>query len=146
MASLNRCAFIGNVTHNPELRRIASGNAVVDFSIAVNEKFTTKDGERREDTQFLDFTAWGKQAETIAQYVTKGQSMYVEAKVKNDKWDDKTTGEKRSKIKFEVLGYQFLGGGGKSSGEKPTSNVSQSATSVAPSNTDDEIDEEDIPF
>jgi len=112
---------------------------VCDFSLAINERFTSKDGDKKEVTEYIDFTAWSKNAETIAQYVDKGQSMYVEAKAKTDKWADKTTGENRSKVKFEVLGYQFLG-----------SKAGPSQASVSQTTDVDEIEEDledsDIPF
>lgn len=143
MASLNRASFIGNVTATPELRRTANGVAVVDFTLAINEKFTDKNGNKRESTEFLSFSAWNKQAEVLAQYASKGQSLYVEAKAKVDKWDDKTTGEKRSKIKFEVVGYQFLGGNGGGGSGKP----SQAVVSKTDDEVEENLDDDDsIPF
>jgi len=111
MASLNVCHFIGNVTRDPESKFLPSGEAVCDFGIAINHNYTTKGGEKREKVTFLDLTAFGRTAEIITEYAKKGKSVYVECRADLDQWDDKTTGQKRSKIKFIVNGVQLLGGG-----------------------------------
>lgn len=110
MASLNSCNFIGNVTRDPEVKFLPSGSAVCEFGMAINHNYTTQSGEKREECTFIELSAFGKTAEIIGEYAKKGKSIYVEARAKLDQWDDKTTGAKRSKIKFIVNNIQLLGG------------------------------------
>ena len=109
MASVNKVFLVGNLTRDPELRYTSNGIAVTDLGIATNRTYTTKDGERREEVTFIDVTVWNRQAETCCQYLKKGQPVHVEGYLKLDSWDDKTTGEKRSKLKVEADRVQFLG-------------------------------------
>lgn len=109
MPSLNSCNFIGNVTRDPELKYLPNGKPVCDFGIAVNHNYTTEGGEKREEVTFIDCTAFGKTAEIISQYAKKGKSVYVGCRAKMDTWDDKTTGQKRSKLKMIVDNIQLLG-------------------------------------
>jgi single-strand DNA-binding protein len=110
MASLNLVQLMGNLTADPELRRIGSGTAVTELRLAVNESFTSKGGEKKEDVLYIDVTVWDKQAENCCQYLRKGSGVFVLGKLKMDTWDDKTTGEKRSKLKAQAERVQFLGG------------------------------------
>ena len=109
MASVNKVFLIGNMTKDPELRYTPGNNAVTELRIATNRYYTTKDGERREEPTFIDVTVWNRQAETCCQYLKKGQPVHIEGYLKMDTWDDKTTGEKRSKLKVEAERVQFLG-------------------------------------
>lgn len=137
MASLNSCHIIGNVVRDPEGKTLPSGKAVCDFSLAINHAYTTESGEKREIVTYLDFTAFGRTAEIITQYAKKGKSLYVCARASVDQWDDKTTGAKRSKVKFIVDNMQLLGGGDGKGGQH------QSAPVTAGNAPDDE---DDIPF
>jgi len=110
MASFNKVLLIGNLTRDPELRRLPSGTAVVELGLALNRSFTGKDGERREEVVFVDVTVWDRQAETCAEYLRKGKPVHVEGYLKMDQWEDKATGEKRSKLKVQADRVQFLGG------------------------------------
>ena len=110
MASFNQCTVIGNLTRDVEVRYIANGSAVANVSIAINEKYTTKSGEKREDVLFLECTLWGKTAEIAGEYLSKGKPVLFSGKLKQESWDDKTTGQKRSKIVLNVDTMQFLGG------------------------------------
>jgi single-strand DNA-binding protein len=101
---------IGNLTRDVEVRYIANGSAVANVSIAINEKYTTKSGEKREDVLFLECTLWGKTAEIAGEYLSKGKPVLFSGKLKQESWDDKTTGQKRSKIVLNVDTMQFLGG------------------------------------
>ena len=126
MANFNKVILLGNLTRDPELRYLPSQMAVVDFGIAVNHKFRTAQGEDREEVMFIDCTAFGKQAEVIKQYCQKGKQLMVEGRLKLDSWDDKQTGQKRSKHKVTIENFQFVGGreggggggGGYSGGEQ----------------------------
>lgn len=111
MASLNTCHFIGNLTKDVEVKYTTKGTAIADFSLAINRNYTTADGEKREETTFLEFTAWAKLAELIGEYCKKGRPLYVEARAVVDSWDDKETGKKRYKTKFIAEEVQFLVGG-----------------------------------
>ena len=110
MADLNRVFLMGRLTFDPELRRTPSGTAVAELRMATSRSWQGRDGERREETLFIDVTVWDRQAETCCQYLRKGSSIHVEGYLKMDTWDDKTTGEKRSKIRVQADRVQFLDG------------------------------------
>ena len=110
MAQLNKVYLMGNLTRDPELRRLANGTAVTDLGLALNRSFTGKDGERRDEVTYIDVTVWNRQAETCVEFLKKGRPVHIEGYLKMDQWDDKTTGEKRSKLKVEAERVQFLGG------------------------------------
>jgi single-strand DNA-binding protein len=99
---------MGRLTFDPELRRTPSGTAVAELRMATSRSWPGRDGERREETLFIDVTVWDRQAETCCQYLRKGSSIHVEGYLKMDTWDDKTTGEKRSKIRVQADRVQFL--------------------------------------
>lgn len=108
MASYNKVLLMGNLTRDPELRVTPSGLSICKFSIAVNRVYTVE-GERKEEVTFIDLDAFGKTAETISKYMSKGRPIFVEGRLKLDQWDDKTTGEKRSRLGVVVDNFQFLG-------------------------------------
>lgn len=108
MAQLNKVFLMGNLTRDPELRRLANGTAVTDLGLALNRSYMGKDGEKREEVVFIDVTVWDRQAETCCQYLKKGRAVHVEGFLKMDSWDDKATGEKRSKVKVQADRVQFL--------------------------------------
>ena len=108
MAQLNKVFLMGNLTRDPELRRLSNGTAVTDLGLALNRSFMGKDGEKREEVVFIDVTVWDRQAETCCQYLKKGRAVHVEGFLKMDSWDDKATGEKRSKVKVQADRVQFL--------------------------------------
>ena len=114
MANLNKVMLIGRLTRDPEMRAFASGGRVASFGFAVNNrKKNQQTGEWEDDPVFLDCDAFnrgefGKTADLIERYLHKGSQAYIEGHLKLDKWDDKTTGEKRQKIKIVVEAVQFL--------------------------------------
>ena len=110
MASYNKVLLMGNLTRDPELTYTPSQVAICKFGLAVNRRFRTKTGEDREETLFVDCTVFDKKAEVVHQYCTKGKPIFVEGQLKMDTWDDKTTGQKRSKLYVIVDNFQFLGG------------------------------------
>lgn len=119
MASLNKVMLIGNLTRDPEVRYTPKGSAVCDMAIAVNRRYLTESGERQEEVTYLDIVLWGKQAELAGQFLAKGRSVFIEGRLQMDTWEDKATGQKRSKIKIVAENMQFLdskggapGGGG----------------------------------
>jgi len=110
MANLNKVMLIGNLTRDPQMKTLPSNTAIADFGLAVSRRFKTAGGEDREETCFLDCTAFGKQAEVIGQYCQKGKPLFVEGRLKFDSWDDKQGFGRRSKVSVVVENFQFLGG------------------------------------
>lgn len=110
MASYNKVILLGNLTRDPEVRVTPGGMSICKFGLAVNRNYTTKDGEKREETTFVDIDAFGRQAEVIAKYLGKGRSIFVEGRLRLDQWDDKGSGEKRSKLGVVLENFQFVGG------------------------------------
>jgi single-strand DNA-binding protein len=109
MASYNRVVIVGNLTRDPEVRYLPSGQAVCDLAVAVNER--VKSGNEWVDQPtYLDVTLWERQAETAGQYLRKGNPVLIEGRLRQDNWTDKNTGEKRSKIKITGDRMVLLGG------------------------------------
>ena len=109
MASFNQVILLGNLTRDVELRHTPSNQAVANIGLAMNRQFQTKDGERREETTFVDCEAWGRQAEVMAQYLSKGRPVFIQGRLKLDTWQDQQ-GQNRSKLKVVVENFQFVGG------------------------------------
>lgn len=115
MANFNKVLLIGNLTRDPQLSYLPSQTAVAEFGLAVNRTWTGKDGEKKEDTCFVDCRVFGKQAETINKYLSKGRPVFVEGRLDFDTWTAQD-GSKRSKHRVTVENFQFLGSGGGSGG------------------------------
>ncbi len=111
MAYLNKVFLIGNLTRDPELRVTPKGTAICQFGLAVNRQFKDESGQTRDETAFIDIEAWGKQGELVSKYLTKGSPAMVEGRLKLDQWEDKTSGQKRSKLKVVLENVQFLSSG-----------------------------------
>ena len=120
MANLNKVMIIGNLTADPEVRTTPRGNSVAELRLAVNRVSSgPNDGERREETTYLDVTCWGRTAEIAGQYLAKGRPVFIEGRLQQDTWEDKQTGQKRSKIRIVAENMQLLGSrenGGQSQG------------------------------
>ena len=110
MPNLNKVFLIGNLTRDPELRYTPGGRPVTTLRLAVNRRFTTRQGENRDETLFIDVTVWGKQAETCAQYLSKGRPVFIEGRLQQDTWTT-SDGQKRSRIVAVAENFQFLGRG-----------------------------------
>ena len=145
MASLNRVFLMGNLTRDPELRYTQSGLAVCDFGLAINRKFTGRDGQKKEDTCFVDITVWGKQAEVACEYLSKGRQVFIEGRLKFDTWEK--DGQKRSKLSVVAQWFQFLG---PQVPERPASTPSGAEklppSKPVPPEVEESVGEEDIPF
>ncbi len=110
MPNYNTVLLMGNLTRDPELRYTPSGSPVCNLGLAVNRNYTDRAGESREETTFVDIEVWQRQAETCQQYLRKGAPVFVEGRLKMDEWDDRQTGQKRSKLKVLANRVQFLSG------------------------------------
>jgi single-strand DNA-binding protein len=109
MASYNKVFLMGNLTRDPQVKHLPSQMVLAEFGLAVNRRYKTATGEDKEEVAFVDCTAFGRQAETIGQYCTKGKPIFVEGRLKFDTWDDRHGGGKRSKLTVVVENFQFLG-------------------------------------
>jgi len=110
MASFNKVILLGNLTRDPEVRYTPKGSAVTDLGIAVNRQYTLENGEKREEVTFVDVTFWGRTAEVAGEYLKKGRPIFIEGRLQLDTWDDKQSGQKRSKLKVIGETMQMLGG------------------------------------
>ena len=152
MANVNKVILIGNLTRDPEVRYTPKGTAVTDISLAVN-RTSSSEGEKREETTFIDVTLWGRTAEVAGEYLNKGRPLYVEGRLQMDSWEDKNTGQKRTKLKVVGEKIEFLGGrdsGGSSSApqQRSESNFTESSNQNSGGNDGAQFDTEDddIPF
>ncbi len=144
MANYNKVLLMGNLTRDIELRYTPSNQAVAKIGLAVNRKWKSKDGQEGEETTFVDCDAWGRTAEVMSQYLSKGKPVFIEGRLKLDQWQDKDGGN-RSKLKVVIESFEFIdsrGGQGASGG---SSAGSQSGGAPAPEQHQP-ISEDDIPF
>lgn len=109
MASYNKVILMGNLTRDPELRYTPKGMAVARFGLAVNRVWKTETGEQREEATFVDIDAYGKQAETLSQYVKKGSPILVEGRLRLHTWEDKQTNQKRNALRVDLENFRFVG-------------------------------------
>lgn len=118
MASFNKVILLGNLTRDPQVRYTPSGTPLAELGLAVNRYwFDKQTNTRREETTFVDVTLWGREAEVAGEYLSKGKPVLIEGRLQLDQWDDKTTGQKRSKLRvvgerMQMLGSRDGGGGG----------------------------------
>jgi single-strand DNA-binding protein len=140
MASLNKVMVIGNLGADPEMRYTANGNAVTTFNVATNESWTDQAGERKERTEWFSVVTWNRLAETCAQYLTKGRSVYVEGRLQTRSWEAQD-GQKRYRTEVIAETVRFLGGreGGGSEG-------GYAAGMPAGPDAGGDIEPDDLPF
>lgn len=153
MAYLNKVFLIGNLTRDPELRVTPKGTAICQFGIAVNRQFKDESGATRDETTFVDIEAWGKQGELVSKYLSKGSPAMVEGRLKLDQWEDKTSGQKRSKLKVVLDNVQFLstrgGSGGGGAAHAPAEDpdgTAAPAPAAKPAAAAPKDNDEDVPF
>ena len=139
MASFNKVILLGNLTRDPETRVTSSGVTICKLGLATSRVYVTKDGERREDTTFVDIDAFGKQAEVITKYMRKGRPLMVEGRLKLDQWES-PEGQKRSKLGVVLENFQFVGG--REDGDSISSNYEQNSP---PKLDTKSVSEEDVP-
>ena len=133
MPSYNKVLLMGNLTRDPQLKQTPNNMSVAEIGLACNRKFKGKDGEIREETTFVDCEAWGRTAETMAKYLSKGRPVFVEGRLKLDQWQDKD-GNNRSKLRVVIESFQFIDSRGDQSSTPPQ----EAATTAPPS--------DDVPF
>lgn len=153
MFSLNRAQLIGNLTRDPEIRNLPSGQSVCAFAVATNRRWKDKDGNTKEDTQFHEVTIWGRLGELASQMLSKGKKVYIEGRLQTNSWEG-TDGSKRSRT--EIVAESFIplspkdGSGGFDVADAITSAGSDDAApkkkGKAESTPTDEINLDDIPF
>ena len=157
MANLNKVTLIGNLTRDPELKYTPKGMAIAQLGLAVNRVWSNEAGEKQEEVTFIDVEMFGRKAEVAAEYLKKGRPVFIEGRLKLDSWDDKASGQKRSKLKvvgesLEFLGSREGGGGGGESGGEGRPQRSAPSRSAAPppkrppADPDLDTPEDDIPF
>ncbi len=149
MANLNKVMLMGNLTRDIELKVLPQGNQTVgNFGIAMNRKFKSTSGEEREEVTFVDCEAWGRTAEIMKQYLSKGRPVFIEGRLKLDQWDDKE-GKKQSRLRVVVENCQFIGApagaGGGNGGGGNGGGYSKGATQT-PSESHSTVPDADIPF
>jgi single-strand DNA-binding protein len=110
MASYNKVLLMGNLTRDPQMKYLPNQTAVVDFGLACNRRYKTQSGEDREEVTFVDCSAFGRTAEVINQYFTKGKPIFIEGRLRYETWEDKQGGGKRSKLSVHIDNFQFIGG------------------------------------
>jgi single-strand DNA-binding protein len=153
MASFNKVVLVGNLTRDPELRYTPKGTAIAKIGLAVNRVWTNEAGEKKEEVTFVDVDIFGRTAENVGQYMRKGRPILIEGRLKLDQWDDKQTGQKKSRLGVVAETVQFLGsaqGGGEGGGAPaPAPRVSRPAASAPPSEPlegDGPPESDDVPF
>src|SRR5207302_2738987 len=109
MASFNKVILLGNLTRDPEVRYTPKGSAVCDLGLAVNRAYTLENGEKREEVTFVDVVLWARLAEIAGEYLKKGRPIFIEGRLQLDTWDDKQSGQKRSKLRVIGETMQLLG-------------------------------------
>jgi len=147
MASYNKVQLIGNLTRDIELRFTPKGSPVADMAIAVNRKWKDESGQMHEEVTFVEIALWGKTAESCAKYLKKGSPAFVEGRLELQTWDDKQTGQKRSKLRVVAEGVQFLGSGQQQGEQRQTTPTTrQSPPPRQAPQGEPAPDGDDIPF
>jgi single-strand DNA-binding protein len=133
MASFNKVILLGNLTRDPELRYTPKGMAIAKVGLAVNRVWTSETGEKKEEVTFVDVDIFGRTAENVSQYMRKGRPILIEGRLRLEQWDDKQTGQKRSKLSVVGETVQFLGSPANSEGGQPAvPNRPPAAAAVTP--------------
>jgi single-strand DNA-binding protein len=152
MASVNKVILVGRLGKDPEIRSTPGGTTVAKFTIATDERFTDRSGEKQERTEWHNIVAWSKLAEICGQYLRKGKLVYIEGSIRTDSWEDKESGQKKYRTEIIANTMQMLdrrgdeegggGGGGSYSGGGGGSRKSSSSPSSRPEMDDDD----EVPF
>src|SRR5437899_2825598 len=151
MANFNKVILVGNLTRDPELRYTPKGLAIAKFGLAINRVWTNEAGEKKEEATFVDVDVFGRTAENVGQYMRKGSQMLIEGRLRLDQWDDKQTGQKRSKLGVVAEIVQFLGAprgaeGGAAPVPRPRPAAAAAETPAAPEGEAQPPEADDVPF
>ena len=151
MASFNKVILVGNLTRDPELRYTPKGTAIAKIGVAVNRVWTSEAGEKKEEVTFIDVDVFGRTAENVGQYMRKGRPILIEGRLRLDQWDDKQTGQKRSRLGVVAETVQFLGsptgGGGDGAAPAPArQRPAAAAPAGEPVEGDGPPESDDVPF
>ena len=146
MASFNKVILMGNLTRDPELRYTPKGTAVAKLGLAVNRSWRNAEGQQQDETTFVDVDAFGKQAETLGQYMQKGRPILIEGRLKLDQWEDKSTGQNRSKLGVILEKFSFVGGGSQNGGTTSTPQATAPPPTSEVPPFDDGPSDDDVPF
>src|SRR5256884_5591076 len=147
MASFNKVILLGNLTRDPEVRYTPKGSAVCDLGIAINRQYTLDSGEKREEVTYVDVVLWSRLAEIAGEYLKKGRPNFIEGRLQLDTWDDKQSGQKRSKLRVIGETMQLLGGRPPGAGGAAEGVESRPAkTAPPPKPQAGEPDDDEIPF
>lgn len=141
----SKVVIMGNLVRDPETRSTTSGTNVTSFSVAVNRSYRDSSGNQKEDVSFFDCTAWGKMGETIAQYAKKGTGILLSGRLSQQSWEDKTSGQKRSRVEIVVEDFNFVGGGNGGEGASTSSSAKSSKKSDKSEGAEPEVVPDDIP-
>jgi single-strand DNA-binding protein len=137
MASFNKVILVGNLTRDPQVKRTPAGQAVTELGLAVNRTWWDKQSnQRKEETTFVDVTLWGRDAEVAGEYLSKGRPVLIEGRLQLDSWEDKQTGQKRSKLRVVCERMQMLGGRGEGGGGGGGGRSASQSDSYSPSGDD----------
>ena len=150
----NKVILMGNLTRDPETRSTPNGQSVTSFSLAVNRSWRGQDGSQQESVSYIDCVAWGKTGEVIAQYLGKGRAILVSGRLDQRSWEDKESGQKRSKVEVVVEDFNFVDSRTGDGGGAPAPSSAPDRSKAEPSKTDDaviddvdgSINLDDIPF
>ena len=149
MNGFNKVILAGNLTRDPELRYTPSGTAIAKFGLAVNRKWKDQSGELKEEVTFVDVDCFGKQAETIGQYLKKGRPILIEGRLRLDQWEDKQTQQKRSRLGVVMESFQFLDSGNRGEGGSDMPRSRPVAAKPTPPVDEPDMpppDDDDVPF
>src|SRR6516165_12600121 len=135
MASFNKVILVGNLTRVPELRYTPKGTAIAKIGLAVNRVWTNEAGEKKEEVTFVDVDVFGRTAENVGQYMKKGRPILIEGRLRLDQWDDKQTGQKRSRLGVVLESFQFLDSGNR--GDSTGPRTRSASTSAGPASSED---------
>ena len=146
MASLNKVFLMGNLTRDPELRYTPAGLAVASFGIAINSAWTAKSGEKKEEVCYVDISIFGRRAEVVGEYLSKGSPIFIEGRLQFNQWETKD-GQKRSTLRVVADNFQFIGVSAKRpGGETGSSSKEGKSPDMMPENVNLDINNEEIPF
>lgn len=153
MANFNKVILVGNLTRDPEVRYTPKGVAIAKVGLAINRVWKTETGEQREETTFVDIDVFGRTAEIVGQYLRKGSPALFEGRLRLDTWEDKQSGQKRSKLTVVAETVQLLGSRqqGEVSPASQTNQATQQTPIVQPNNVPPNSEaappeEDDVPF